>query len=334
MKRIRFVVFCIIFISAGASFSFAKNTSQKEKKSVWEDKRRVEDFKVYMLLIKSKSTGNFLPEYMQWEDKKPLKDPVRETNLKKLLRKYPNSQFADDAALLLARAKLFYHNDPEGAIKGLYKVIKDYPKGDWIAEDRVWLDSIPMFARGHRDGTRSPREPRAYQPYKRFVYFRYLEANPHKTVDEARYWIAKVILSTDLKKTRFDEAVSNLKLVVDKYNTPEKKRTVKDMNALSKLPEETIKLNWIDRAEIRCHERLILAYMEAKDYVNAAKEADIFLERYHGHPRTKGMYYYAGQSNEALEQWSKAIEYYRVYLKNKIGQKLREDLRYFWKICS
>lgn len=316
----------LVFLIVGSAFG--DTPEAKLKKSMWEDTRRVDEFEAYVLLLPKLESGAILnfPEYKLWQKNKPIKDPDRKNNLNKVLTKYSGSQFADDAALLMARSYLLIDNAPEMAIRELYKVIKKFPEANFIAEDRIWLDTIPYFLQVNKDGSLSARPPQEYQGNKRFMYLRYLDDNPHKTVDEARYWIAESILSSDLKNDRFDEAVENLKLVINKYKAPDKIRTLKDLNGLKELSEKTNTYNWIDRAEIRCHERLVLAYMEAEDYVNAAKEASEFLELYSGHPKTNGMYYYAGQSNESLQQWDKAIEYYSKFLNYTQNLELREKL--------
>ncbi len=160
-KRILFSSIMILIFCGHVTFVAADEIQESSR---WEDERRLEDWPVYSLLIKSGGYGNGLPEPEQWKIHGTLKDSEREPMLREVLEKYPNSEYADDAALLLARAELFYHANPNGAIEKLYKVISDYPSGDWIAEDREWLMIIPEMMKLDKDGQRHPRKPRKKRP--------------------------------------------------------------------------------------------------------------------------------------------------------------------------
>jgi len=213
-----------------------------------------------------------------------LTDPKREPGLREMLEKHPDSGYADDTALLLARAKLFYHNDPEGAIRELYKVIEDYPNGHWIAEDRVWLDYIAPTAlsgkvpeRGRGWGTLPPKAEGGYA-WELITYFEYLEDDPHLTVDVAKYWIAHIIISKGLSK-RFPEAERNFKEVIEAHRN--EGRTAKDREA-AKQPNASI-ISRIWRIERKCHQELIRFYARTGRGAKARSALEDYSSLYDGH---------------------------------------------------
>jgi len=329
-RRILFVSLIILFACGYKMYAVA---AENQVLSRWEDKRRLENWPIYSLLIKSGGYGNGIPEPQQWETYGILKDPEREPKLREVLEKYPNSEYADDAALLLARAELFYHGDPNAAIEKLYKVISKYPDGDWIAEDRVWLTIISEITKLGKDGQLHPREPRKKRPGgelgESFVYLNYLEKEPHNTADEAKYWIAKIILKIDLRGSRYQEAVRNLKEVVEKHRF--QNRASKDLVAAGTLKCALLKL--LVRTEHKCHLLLIKAYFDKEDYVNVTTTAEDFLSINNGHPTCQDVHRLAGEAYESLEKWREAALHYNKYLsypelahktRVKYEQKLKE----------
>ena len=243
------------------------------------DQRLMQEQHIYRLLLKEYGYGPYGSEEMLWhaerrERRGPgavLTDQKREPALRELLDKHGESHYADDTALLLARARFFYHADPEGAIRELYKVIKDYPLGHWIAEDTTWLrlGHGPFSSGKHVTpkknvtrrrgiwGTLSPREEGG-TAWEKITYFEYLEKNPHLTRDEAKYWIAWIIIVADLRD-RFPEAQRNLKEVVDAHRKTG--RTAKDMEAAKGLNGAKIGKR-IVRSERKCHQLLIRFYLK------------------------------------------------------------------------
>ncbi|MFC1781903.1 tol-pal system YbgF family protein [Planctomycetota bacterium] len=309
----------LLVIISSRAIGQASNLQQLSK---WEDQRRVDDFPIYSLLVKSQGAGNFAPEPEQWEMKGKLTDPEREPALQKILKEYPDSEYADDAALLLARAKLFYHNDANAAVDDLYKVISDYPDGNWISEDRIWLEMIPGIVHIDNNGQIVPRNPIKVRSGAKFSYFDYLEKEPHKTADEAKYWIAKIILSTNLKSSRYEEVITNLQEVVEKYTDPNLNRRAKDANAIGQFKD--MPFPELMRAEQKCQHLLIKAYLDEKDYVNAATNAESYLSIYEGHPACEEVHMMAGEAFEALQQWDKAASHYEEFLsRENLGNATR-----------
>jgi len=254
------------------------------------DQRYLHEAPVFRLLVKPEGCGGLGPEWYHYQDlqtEKPgavLTDPEREPGLREMLEKYPDSEYADDAALLLARAKLFYHNDPEGAIRDLYKVIEDYPNGHWIAEDGVWLDYIAPTAlsgkvpeRGRGYGTLRPEAEPEFE-WRIITYFEYLENDPHLTVDMAKYWIAQIIISKGLSK-RFPEAERNFKEVIEAHRN--EGRTAKDREAAKQPHANLISRIW--RIERKCHQELIRFYARTGREAESRSALEDYASLYEGH---------------------------------------------------
>lgn len=113
------------------------------------------------------------------------KDTVREyeEGLEKVLKDHSDSPFADEAALILARAKFYWHDDVEGAIESLQKVANDYPNGAWIAENREWIHQVNNVFISLRKGRSVVRDVCASTPSAVLDYIAI--EKPNSTVDEA-----------------------------------------------------------------------------------------------------------------------------------------------------
>ena len=272
------------------------------------DKERIRDYPIYRLLVEGSSRGTDALEHRQWErakaDGKPLVNPKREPNLRALIARYPDSDYADDAALLLARAQFFYHGDVAGAIEGLYEVIKKYPKGTWLAEDLLFLRrarASGVAKDGHlrpgwygdpdnrclEDIQQLPDRPdrdekmRTWQNVEReLTYFEYGEREPNLTADEARYWIAWIILNGDAKE-RFAEAKRALQELIE-ARRPER-RTLRDLTVAKELEYGEGITKWMYRTERRAHWLLIDLYMAQEREAPAKAAAEDYLSLHAGH---------------------------------------------------
>jgi hypothetical protein len=268
------------------------------------DQQLVEDFPIYLLLIKSGSAGSGAPEAMQWEVAKRrggnFVDVNREAKLSQLLKEYPQSAYADDASLLLARCAFLYHGDADGAIKGLYEVIQNYPqarKCAWIAEESLFLEYAVMVP--NEDGwygkvpskeqiEAMPKGPSRddWENTKKLMstqltYFEYLTAHPNWTEDEARYWIAWIIDQAGLKE-RMGEAEKVLKEVVE-LRRPEM-RTKADLAAAKDLPNGEDITKYMNRTERKAHLYLIELLLK-QGKTDAAKASAVDYTVIHsGHP--------------------------------------------------
>jgi hypothetical protein len=340
----------ILWCSASGSMA-----TEKDKMELRWDLKRIRDYPIYRLLLKARSAGSGMSEEMQWADAKvegkPFVDAQRENNLKELLSKYPNSEYVDDVALLLARAKFFYHNDANGAIEDLYKVILKYPKSTWIAEDPLFLEHA-MLSDTTKDGRStnygwygrlfSPQEIEEKIPeparkselgiwtaaQEELTYFEHWEKYPNLTADEARYWIAKIIIYAGLDN-RFNEAITNLQEVIMTHRKD--KRAETDLLESQKQYGNLI-LTKFHRTEINCYDLLIKTYLDKKDYKNAAINAENYLSSYEGYPTYKEVQREAGEAYEGMQQWDKAASFYENFLKypelgNEIKTKYEQKLK-------
>lgn len=306
-KQLTYLGLIVFIVGCGAIKACGEDSSIG---SSWYA-RHFDEWPIFSLLIKSGGYGSGIPEPVQWKIRRPLKDPDREPALRKLLEEYPDSEYADDAALLLARAKLFYHNDPNSAIEALYKVIQDYPNGNWIAENERWLLIMPRMLRKDKDGKWRPGPTKVeviQNGSNSTPYLNYYEQAPSKTADEARYWIAKIILSTDLKNTRYNEAIQIMEGVIQKYRS--NRRVVEDLSKIETQPFYVIP----KRTEFKCHLLLLKVYREGKKYLDLASTAEDFISLYEGHPACLEAHRNAGEAYEALERWDKAAFHYEAYV--------------------
>lgn len=141
--------------------------------------------------------------------------PERKAALKKILDKFPDSRWADDAALILACGKAGFEDDPNGAIKDLYKVAQQYPNShtvvvSWYPNtkassssgcrlDDTWLRGRASLVFLNKDGT-----IRKAFPFDRhgpivqldrelLTYFNHLDDNPRRTKVLAHTFIARIL---------------------------------------------------------------------------------------------------------------------------------------------
>lgn len=326
------IIGMLLWLSVGSSLA-----AEKDKMELRWDQQRIRDYPIYRLLLKARSAGSGMPEQIQWamakEQGKPFVDPQRETDLTELLSLYPDSEYADDAALLLARARFFYHNDAKGAIENLYKVISKYPKGTWIAEDSLFLEhamlsNVTKAGKPRNDGwfgripslqdiEKKPEGPsrdmamkRLAMAQERLTYFEHWEKYPNLTSEEARYWIAKIILYAELTD-RYNEAINNLQNVVKAHRT-DKRAEIDFLEGKNQNGQ----LIWskLLRTERTCHVELIDLYLKMRDFSGVTQSAEEYLSLHKDHATCYEVHRKAGEAYEALENWSKAALHYEKFL--------------------
>ena len=138
--------------------------------------------------------------------------PERKAALESVVRDYPDSRWADDAALILACGRADFDNDIDGAITDLQKVAAEYPDGktmvtSWIPGgdfpcefDQTWTSSTGWLVFLNQDGSTRiakpfDREGTIPQLYKeRLAYFNHLEKYPRRTNVMARIFISKLLV--------------------------------------------------------------------------------------------------------------------------------------------
>ncbi|HEX9902267.1 MAG TPA: hypothetical protein VGB72_05345 [Acidobacteriota bacterium] len=149
---------------------------------------------------------NLLKDYYYAEHRRYW--PERKAALEKIAREYPPSQWADDAALILACGKASFENNTTGAILELDQVARKHPQGQtvvayWDREDgcrfdQVWLDWQAGLVYFNPDGTVRTTKPfdKDGQIFKRekeaLAYFDHLERCPVRTSVAAIFFKARI----------------------------------------------------------------------------------------------------------------------------------------------
>ena len=121
-------------------------TATRPAESQWRSDI-LKNIDAFRAMFKPGTIGSNVSEIVKWRIKSLGREKLaggeeRIAQLREAIQKYPNSPFADDAALLLARAYFLYIGDTDKAIAALRDVVKKYPDGKWIAEDPVVLSDI------------------------------------------------------------------------------------------------------------------------------------------------------------------------------------------------
>lgn len=133
----------------------------------------------------------------------------RKAALEKIVREFPDSRWADDAALILACGKASFENNVNGAIAGLKKVAEQYPDGQtivshWYPHDGCRFDDTWLMWQGglvflNPDGT-----IRVAKPFDRdgqisqlereaLAYFEHLARYPRATKVIAQLFISEML---------------------------------------------------------------------------------------------------------------------------------------------
>jgi tetratricopeptide (TPR) repeat protein len=146
--------------------------------------------------------------------------PQRKSALNKILNEYPTSQWADDAALILAYNKLAMEGDANEAIKDLRAVIEKYPQANTIVStdgaifDDVWLKSQGVLVYFNPDDSIQLSMPFGKNPVlsqqnkEILAYFDHLEKYPVYTKDVARIYISNIYGS----QKNYKEAAQELEI--------------------------------------------------------------------------------------------------------------------------
>jgi tetratricopeptide (TPR) repeat protein len=154
---------------------------------------------------------NLLVDY-SYADRKE-RWPERKRALQRILDKYPQSTWADDAALVLAGGKASFEGNAKEAIADLQQVVRKYPRGQTIVVrwdplngclfDDVWLtwqgglvflnqdDSVRAATPFSENGI-TQREKEA------LAYFEHLEQFPRGTAVTAKLIWASVLMTENM----------------------------------------------------------------------------------------------------------------------------------------
>lgn len=170
----------VLVCASGLAYA-EQSTADPER---W-DLRIIEEEPIWRYLLVQYGSG---PAEKYW--------PERKAALQTVIREYPDSQWADDAAVMLACGQATMEGDIPGGIAALRAVMEKYPLEhtiveywDWhtsgsgciIAPD--WLYVVPAHV--------SRRNPSF--PSELVAYFEHLEKYPRLTKDIAQYLIAYML---------------------------------------------------------------------------------------------------------------------------------------------
>jgi len=212
---------CIIFVLP--AWSDGENASASSER--W-DLRMINEARINRARI----WDNLLTHYGNSRHKETW--PDRRAALQEVVAEHPYSQWADDAALLLACGRYEFEGDRDGAIRSLRAVAERYPDGHSIVDSSYWpigegcrLDAVWVHNQGSLVHLNPDGGIRKTSPYDRFgamhprdegilAYFAHLERYPIYTKDVANLFIAWILIN---EKDR-PGAVAALKTVIADAN--------------------------------------------------------------------------------------------------------------------
>lgn len=194
---ITFIIILVLLCVFGTA-SILKCSEQNSADSVSWDLRMIKEAPIWKHLL----VNYFYADHtIYW--------PERKEALQKVIEEFPNSRWADDAALLLAGGQASIEGDIKGAINALKKVVHDYPFEStivtlWDSErgfrlNDAWLMWAPALAFLNQD-----RTIRSSYPFDRdgmisilereaLTYFDHIEKFPVPTKDVAQLGIASML---------------------------------------------------------------------------------------------------------------------------------------------
>lgn len=223
MKKIFQIIYLTQIFLLISSGLIAQNDIINES---W-DQKMIEEAKVWKKLLTHYSKEN---RTIYWIE--------REQSLNIVLNEFPKSQWADDAALLIAGEKVIEDHDWDKAIITLREIMKKYPDestiiNNWDAYNgcqisKAWLmwapclvilnedASIKTAFPFNKDGKMDMLEKEA------LAYFEHLEKYPQRTRDVAQYMIALMLQ----QKGKTNEAILELEILLSNYPDLSKIRTI------------------------------------------------------------------------------------------------------------
>jgi tetratricopeptide (TPR) repeat protein len=297
---------------------------------------------------------NLLVNYAYADHKKFW--PERKKALETILEQFPESRWADDAALVLACGKASFENNMDGAISALKKVAEIYPYGrtivvEWDPQDGCRFDDTWLMWQGslvflnpdgtartskpfHRYGEISPLEKEA------LAYFNHLDQFPRSTKVTAQFFISEML---GLKGDKVG-AVAVLEEIVSRSASYLPQINKADRGAASQ-PEGYYTRGLTTRPEYRAYFSLI-GYYEKLKKIDKAKAAAV---NFYNSCSSDGWLWafnrYMGDFYERHNLWKQAEEQYQTALKGLMMLKGEVEKRKkqvgasdfpdnFWEDCS
>lgn len=181
-----------------------------EKSNIAYSQQTSTDFQRWdlMMIEEAPIWGNLI-SYYGYSDKSRYW-PERKASLQAIIEKYPESRWADDAALCLAGGQASIEGDIDGAIAAIRQIIAQYPDGHsiiayWDLEKGCVLDESWLMWQGGVVSFNSENSISSSKPYDRdgkislqereiLTYFAHLQKYPILTKDVAQWIIALMLL--------------------------------------------------------------------------------------------------------------------------------------------
>lgn len=194
------LIFTIILFIAGIGFISPFSSSGELFAAQTErwDLRMIEEAQIWKKLL----VNYFYAEHRRFW-------PERKKALEEILAKFPESRWADDAALVLACGKASFEDDLNGAIAELEKVAEKYPTGHtivvlWDPQDGCRYDDTWLAWQGSLVFLNPDGSVRTTKPFQRhgeishlekesLNYFHHLDKFPRSTMVTAQLFISQML---------------------------------------------------------------------------------------------------------------------------------------------
>ncbi len=265
----------IILYSAIFTTIFALSQSCKtaEEPDLRWDKQMIAEAPIWQKLL----AGCWLGSEERWPEKKSA--------LEQITDKWPDSQWADDAALMLAGGKAAFEDDPNGAIDDSRQIIRMYPDDNtvvvqWAPQqgsvlDPTWVHYARALVLLNPEGTIRKSYPfsspgrLSFSEKEQLAYFEHLDKYPRKTATVAKLIIAQIYAyNNDLK-----HATGVLENIVD----PQQYQTLLKADAAAgSTPHGTYIRRGLGRTQFHAYMSLITLYKWQGESEKAIATADEF----------------------------------------------------------
>ena len=259
--------------------------------------------------------------------------PERKSRLEKVINQFPTSQWADDAALMLAGGQAAVDGNTESAIAALRQVMESYPSERTIvvgwnlysgcALEHIWMMvTVPILSR-------SSTRDRGNQWLEIIAYFEHLEKYPRRTVDVAQSMIAQMLYRQgDVKG-----AIVALEAIIDRAG--DLKTLVAADNQLAKRPNVHLvsrlyrhAFREVDRPQYFAYRDLMRLYQSQSEVEKAiaiglelANTASPDGSRWSMNRSVGDLLAQNGRWAKAAEQYQLAVNAYREFVEETIVEK-------------
>lgn len=249
----------------------------------------------------------------------------RKAALQEVVEKYPASQWADDAAVILACGKYEFEGDRDGAIADLKAAVAKYPNGHSIVDTFYWpigegcrLDGVFVHTGGSLVVMDPNGEIKKTYPFDRngeihqkgkeiLAYFAHLERYPIYTRDVANVSIAKILLN----EKDYSGAVAAVETVVADANRMSR---VARADKIAASDPNGFFLEGVYRPEYAAYTLLVYAYGKLGDKEKAIAKLDAcsaIVNQSHRYSMmlTMGRFYkHYGLRSKARAQYQRALQ--------------------------